>query len=1014
MAKKSYGNSQTNNQILEPQQSKNGEYKLDIIRRLKMGSGKSKILHNDVPEEYKDDIDIIFAERESGIRNVDKIGFDVINQVYFVDESVLRYSKLLNENIWGKSIKKFADFQSYYNYLDGKIYENACYYQCDLSNLNGNIDRSKMKECISFIDESIDDYTVFPSNDDLFEYREGEKRKKQIKKWIEKFIDCDSFATLTKIVESYNRSALYLYEHIDVTFFLWHYIFYSLDSKKHKDAIMTYLSSHKSMNLDCHYFVQNNNELIQGLSFVYGMKSELLTFMDFENLKKTKVYFDTKTHYYCESNSVGVNRYFETFDELLEYRNYDLSNADLTKDILLNFDVSKCKIDENTKLPISCLGELTCIVIKMYSDNQFVVSKSWYTKNDLLAKRYVWRFDYFFDFVAFLNGDLSNADLLLCDGLKNLNDISNIDFTGAKMISSLCDKFGVEYDSYDIDSQKIRSFESIEDNEKSTELVLRSSGELSTMDNDESALSELGDSQFLVYYISDLHLMHTLQHFGSKSENDVDYVIHNIVNNIVNDIDFNSILTIGGDVSSDFKVFEKFVQILHNELNQKHQNVDVIFVLGNHELWDFPDFSFNEIVEKYETLLTKYGMYFINNDVLYYDAEWTMQRMTEFELMSFSEKEIREKFRDARIILFGGLAFAGYDNTFNADNGIYGPTINRDEEIIQSKHFESLYDKILQVIPDKRVVILTHMSMSCWHRDTDYHKGYVYISGHTHKNYFYDDGDIRVYADNQIGYHNDNPHVKWLDLDSDYDYFSDYKDGIYEISPNEYKSFYRGKNESMTFNRKVKVLYMLKKNGYYCFICQNKSDSLCILNGGAIKKLSKNNIRYYYDNMDSIIATIRKPLDKYTSIQERIASEVRKFGGEGTIHGCIIDIDWYNHIYVNPIDLKVTGYWASDMTNKKIYRDVPSLLKKECPLLYKNYVKLIESNSQNLPIIVSGVKDDVSLLPQTYLNTDIYKVSRKIKQMQKLNSNVLTTWIEVADDDTESLKLDVLNRKDVK
>ena len=31
-------------------------------------------------------------------------------------------------------------------------------------------------------------------------------------------------------------------------------------------------------------------------------------------------------------------------------------------------------------------------------------------------------------------------------------------------------------------------------------------------------------------------------------------------------------------------------------------------------------------------------------------------------------------------------------------------------------------------------------------------------------------------------------------------------------------------------------------------------------------------------------------------------------------------------------------------------------------------------------------------MPQSYLDTDIYKVSREIKKMQKISSNILTAW----------------------
>ena len=37
---------------------------------------------------------------------------------------------------------------------------------------------------------------------------------------------------------------------------------------------------------------------------------------------------------------------------------------------------------------------------------------------------------------------------------------------------------------------------------------------------------------------------------------------------------------------------------------------------------------------------------------------------------------------------------------------------------------------------------------------------------------------------------------------------------------------------------------------------------------------------------------------------------------------------------------------------------------------------------------------NIEILPQIYLDTDIYKASREIKKMQKLSSNILSSWYE--------------------
>ena len=200
----------------------------------------------------------------------------------------------------------------------------------------------------------------------------------------------------------------------------------------------------------------------------------------------------------------------------------------------------------------------------------------------------------------------------------------------------------------------------------------------------------------------------------------------------------------------------------------------------------------------------------------------------------------------------------------------------------------------------------------------------------------------------------------------------------------------------LTFNRKYKTLYMLKKKGYYCFIMLSEAGRLSLLNGGALVGLEQRGVEYYYDNMDKVIDTIKEPLGKYSEFQKKIAKAIIGIGGWGRIHGCIIDIDFYNHIYVNPVDLKLTAYWALDIIDKYIYPDIPSLLKSECPRLYAEYRKQIKDSSKDITALSKKAKGAIAVLPQEYLSTDIYKASRQIKKMQKLESNILTTWIETS------------------
>lgn len=986
-----------------------------IVRQLK----KSEINCFCVPEEYQNDKNIIDIERKLGMRKVGKRGYDIIRDTFFVEE------ELRSDTRTKKEITHFDNFESYSAFVDDEIYDDSCYYQCDSSKIRSGVDQDRLFEKKCFVEDTIDNFTATSTADEISLYRKGEKIKKQCKKWTDKFYSCSTVDEFRRVVQNYSKSKLstelagdsWYLARCYRDFFMWQYIFSALNDKKRFNILMEYMSDYTCagslVREVCTVFDPDEvmaaynytNSSKQGIynqkkrlkDIVVAIKKELID-------KSIYAYFDEVSHYYCEEcrytlqeektwRSEGLRifstyRYFETFEEFIKYRNGDLTCCDISKDINLKYDFSECKIDEITRLPIDNIHSLNYFIKKAYFDGKFKVLQQWYDLNNVLVKKYEHDFDYFFDFVAFLKGDLSDADLLLCDGLQNLNDVSEINFKNIKATSDICDKFGLHYDIYNVNNSRLLSFSTTEENEKDTELALYTSRELDISEDFDSW--RLLRMRQQVYYVSDIHLVHKLRDFEPKSKSDVEYAIKSIVDNIVRDSG-NTIL-IGGDVSSDFSIYELFIKMLRSELDRSGHHPLVVFTLGNHELWEFPQNTFDEIVKKYDDLISGCGMYLLQNNIIYQDSERTVHKIIPEEILSLEDKALREKIRTSRITFFGGLGFSGYNENFNAYVGIYRDTIDRATEIKESKTFEELYKKVCSVFSDKNLIVFTHMPMVDWSQKEDYLRNFIYVSGHTHRNYFYDDGDTRVYADNQIGYANNQTHLKWFDIENDYDYFADYQDGIYEITGHEYQEFYRGKNIRLNFNREVNILYMLKKNGYYCFIHESAGGSLTMLNGGALKKLEVDDINYYYENMDSVVSFIKKPLDAYTKIQKTISSEIQKIGGSGYIHGCIIDIDFYNHVYVNPVDMKITGYWASDIIDKKVYPTVPALLKEECPALYAKYTKLLKENSKNLPTIKKYGNKDLALMPQSYLDTDIYKVSREIKKMQKISSNILTAW----------------------
>ena len=623
-------------------------------------------------------------------------------------------------------ITLFEDFDSYYNFLNGDIYNNACYTYCQrLNSASHKIDLEKLMMKKSFVEETIDDYSLILSKDEKDSYNNGQKIHKLCQKWTNKFNKCQSYEEFIKVVNSYKKSVLN--NIIDVTFFFFQYIFADSEDKNRFSIIMQYMSTgaypqYKLINALC--LIYNPDDVMKSFDYssgargtIYKHKKKLRDYITYLKVGKIKFYshafFDKNTHYYCEETKgyqkdnnqlpiVTICRYFETFDEFINYRNGDLTHCDLSGALECDIDFSKYNIDNTTKLPINANAKTTYFIEKKYDNDKFYVTQKWYNEFGCMIKEYKHSFNYFFDFVAFLKGDLSEANLLFCDGLIFLEQWDEINFANAKLKSALCKKFNLKFDTHKINTNLIESFSCVEHNEEMTLPTLQSFRDLEE-DNKRNDLSPIDTSLNYGYqrvqYISDLHLMHKLQNACCQSKEDILYVIKKIANTIA--LEAGNILLINGDVSSDFTIFKLFVKSLSYALDK---NTTVVFTLGNHELWDFPKLEIDQIVTKYRNLLNEYGMYLLHNDLLYKESNTpfsnpnTATHLIKYhDLCQMDKKQISVLLRSARYVILGGLGFSGYNTKFNANNGIYRKTINRECEIKESKIFEDLYNYSLNL-----------------------------------------------------------------------------------------------------------------------------------------------------------------------------------------------------------------------------------------------------------------------------------------------------------------------------
>lgn len=1014
----------------------------DYIKQI----NSNKIDCFDIPREFQNNIEIIKAARKKKLRYTDKSGYNFLSKTFFVDEIWLKRHKEGKDIVYEeKKIKStFLSFGEYYDFLEGKVYENSCYYQytfskqeIELYNLNVN-----MLNTSAFIQDKLSDYSfdiLYNEQEEKNKLKEQKSKQAfiQRKKWLHKFLSCKTYEEFYSVVSRYKKSSC----QDDIKFYF--YMFIQHNKEKAFNIIMQFISTGEYPSRSIEQFlcqIYDRNLLRSTYKYQGGDQStnsrhnskykkllkkfdstlvldwqalehkpseeELKDFIITNFICRYGLGYDTSTCFFCipiecrryidkklDSSFCGGLLYFETFDEFVNYLGGNLSGCDLSQmPFDKSIDFSLYTIDENTKLPSEKGTDITVAyeeVFKVFNknDNKFVVTKKWYNKNNKCLLDFHREFDYFCDFTFFLGNDLSGSNLGECDGIENLNNIDNILLKNATLQSAAADKLGIVYDKFEY--KHSTNFALVELNETQSLPKLQENRETLNYDANQEMLKH----NYKVYYISDLHLVHRVHNAKCKSEVDIIQLFTKLITNLKKDISYDyseSVLLIGGDTSSDFNLFEMFVNILAEKIS-----VPIIFILGNHELWDGDSCEVNEIIKDYRCLIENKGMHLIQNELLYITGDIynrTINTISATDILTKDKSQIRECIKTSRLIIFGGIGYSGYNNNFNANNGIYRGALNREQEIIETSVIENLYNHICEYLPDRDIIIFTHMPLTDWCLNSEYKPNYIYISGHTHRNYFYDDGDIHIYSDNQIGYLTENPRLKHLYINCDYDYFVDYDDGIYPITRGQYVDFMRGKNFNMEFNREINELLMLKKNGYYCFIHKAKNKKLSILNGGAWKGLMYTDINYYYDNMDIVIDFLNSPLTAYTKIQKEISSEIIKIGGSGKIHGCIIDIDFYNHVYVNPSDLKITGYWASDIINKVVYDSIPKLLEERCPQIFSQYQSQLQSTKRLNEISIYAINDNVLSKKINYVETDIYQMSREIKKMQKLQSNILSYW----------------------
>ena len=530
-------------------------------------------------------------------------------------------------------------------------------------------------------------------------------------------------------------------------------------------------------------------------------------------------------------------------------------------------------------------------------------------------------------------------------------------------------------------------------------------------------LSEYECASEKIYYISDIHIEHQAKVIKNllkkekltfKIKNILIDFLDNKISEMIEKIEINKeILLVGGDVADSSELSRLFYERLCRKWKGR-----VIAILGNHELWDrnstnkftrpnpitrtvdeiFSDFRDIE-VDINNDRMHSCTFNILENEVFIQYKNNQVRIISEEDILGYPENDLNKLFSKCSQIILGGLGYSGLNDVYNASMGLYNNTINIDEDKRRAEAFKQIHDKISRCASEKKVIVLTHTPVYDWMPEGNCIPGWIYINGHTHINSIcrHDNGSV-ILADNQVGYTPGKWKLNSIMVDYWYDPFEKYEDGIYRIDSDQYKEFYNGRGVTCNGCNYPGILYLLKKNGLYMFILKYYT-GLCLMLGGQRKRLEKDDINYYYNNMDEYGNRIKELIRPYQNAMENLSKEVKKIGGTGTIHGCIVDISYFSHLYLNPYDGKVTPYWALDISGRRVYPDIKKLLTTHESDLYERY--LLAEKNHSIPLLEGSSKKQITLstVPKWVLGTDIYNDSRIMKSIQYAwQQNVIRIW----------------------
>ena len=236
-----------------------------------------------------------------------------------------------------------------------------------------------------------------------------------------------------------------------------------------------------------------------------------------------------------------------------------------------------------------------------------------------------------------------------------------------------------------------------------------------------------------------------------------------------------------------------------------------------------------------------------------------------------------------------------------------------------------------------------------------------------------------------------------------------YNNGIHEITKNDYLTFCINiglhtnpkYNESGTLENGLKIdvrtkplpsldrskkIYLLKTDKYKMFVSKSYSGKSSLLYGGWLKHLTQD-LEWYYQNMDTYGDQVLSIFSEYWNLLYGYSAFLKRVGFDGKVHGNIVDLNFYDHMYINPLDYTIHAYMASSMTEKHLYKHSEKMIAGFGQEILEKYLDELETNKPKLMQLKTNKSKLNSLITNEMLQK---KKEGKLRRYDLVNNIQIT------------------------